>query len=274
MIPNASAASAMTASDSCIDFIKKVEGFSSEPYYDYNQYTVGYGTKCPTEKYFEYKANGIPKTEADRLLRAAVADIEEALNKKLINKYNLAFTQYQFDALVSFSFNVGTSWMTYNSTLRNAILRNANDNDLVYALGLYCTAGGEYLPGLITRRLCEANIYLNGIYSKNVSSDFGYVYYDANGGILTYRVQGFICEDTPPPTTDVVRTGDVFLGWYTELTGGTPVTSLSRAVNGKTLFARWQSSENAEQEDITNTTVRVTGDIVNIRKGKSGKVLC
>ena len=49
-IPKASAASTTTASEHCIDFIKKVEGFSPEPYYDYNQYTVGYGTKCPTEK--------------------------------------------------------------------------------------------------------------------------------------------------------------------------------------------------------------------------------
>jgi uncharacterized protein YgiM (DUF1202 family) len=65
----------------------------------------------------------------------------------------------------------------------------------------------------------------------------------------------------------VARTGDVFLGSYTELTGGTQVTSLTHAVNGKTLFARWQSSENATQEDIASTTVRVIGDVVNIRKG-------
>lgn len=265
-IPEVSAAS-MTASDECIQFIKKIEGFSPQPFYDYNQYTVGYGTKCPSEKYFEYTANGIPKSDAEKLLREHIEDIEETIHKKIIQKYDITLTQHQFDALISFSFNIGTGWMTYNSTLRNAILGNASANELVYAFGLYCTAGGKYLPGLITRRLCEANIYLNGTYSKNVSNKYGYVYYDANGGTLTYRVQGFVCEDNPLPLTDVARPGDVFLGWYTELNGGTQVTNLSRAVNGKTLFARWQSSETAEPEDINNTTVQVTGDIVNIRKG-------
>ena len=266
-LPKAYADSAMTASSSCVDFIKKVEGFSPQPYYDYNQYTVGYGTKCPTEKYFEYTANGIPKSEAEELLKEHITGIEETLNKKLLKKYNLTLSQYQFDALVSFSFNVGTGWMTYDSTLRNAILRNADDNDMVYAFGLYCTAGGKYLPGLITRRLCEANIYLNGFYSKTVSDAYGYVYYDANGGTLTYRVQGYICDESPAPAADVARTGDVFLGWYTELTGGTQVTNLTRGVNGKTLFARWQSSENIQEQNVPTTTVRVTGDGVNIRKG-------
>ena len=261
------AESSMRTSTACIEFIKSVEGFSSQPYYDYNQYTVGYGTKCPTEKYFEYKANGIPKKEAEALLMEYLSGIEETLQKKLISKYDLSLTQYQFDALVSFSFNIGTGWMTYNSTLRNAILQNADNDEMVYSFGLYCTAGGQYLPGLITRRLCEANIYLNGIYSKTVSDEYGYVYYDANGGTLTYRVQGFVCSDSPSPISDVARTGDVFLGWYTELTGGTKVTSLSHAVKGQTLFAHWKSLENAEEQDSVTTSVRVTGDGVNIRKG-------
>lgn len=267
LIPRAFAASAMTASESCVEYIKKVEGFSQWPYYDYNQYTVGYGTKCPTEKYFDYKANGIPKREADVLLREVLADIEDTINKKLIDKYNLTLTQYQFDALVSFSFNIGTGWMTYDSTLRNAILKNANDNDLVHAFGLYCTAGGKYLPGLITRRLCEANMFLNGIYSQNMSNAFGYVYYDANGGSVTYRVQGFVCENNSAPAADATKSGDVFLGWYTDLTGGSQVSVLNRSLRGKTLFARWQSSENTEDQSSSLTTVKVTGDVVNIRSG-------
>ena len=107
--PIAYAESAMTTSTACVEFIKSVEGFSAQPYYDYNQYTVGYGTKCPTEKYFEYKANGIPKKEAEALLMEHLSGIEETLQKNLINKYDLSLTQYQFDALVSFSFNIGSA---------------------------------------------------------------------------------------------------------------------------------------------------------------------
>ena len=257
----------MTASESCVAFIKEVEGFSAKPYYDYSQHTVGYGTKCPDDKYFDYLANGIPEEEAEALLQETISDIEDSIYKKLMEPYGLSFTQHQFDALVSFTFNLGPSWMTYDSTLRNAILRNASDDELVYAFSLYCTAGGNYSTGLINRRLCEANLYLNGIYSKNASNAYGYVFYDPNGGSLTYRIQGFICANTPAPVADAVRNNDIFLGWYTELSGGSQVTELSKALTGKTLFARWQSSENSENQNTHSTFLRVTGDVVNIRKG-------
>ena len=257
----------MTASESCVDFIKQVEGFSARPYYDYKQHTVGYGTKCPTEKYFDYMANGISKTEADVLLRDTVASVADTINKKLIQPYQLTFTQHQFDALVSFSFNLGTSWMSYDSSLRNTLLRNANEDDLVYAFALYCTAGGNYSSGLISRRLCEANMYLNGVYSKRAGDAYGYVFYEPNGGSLTYQVQGFIRENHTIPAVEAVRTGDVFLGWYTDLTGGTKVERLDSNLAGKTLFARWQSSENSEDQQSEATVAIVTGDVVNIRKG-------
>ena len=267
LLPRAYAASSMTASDACIELIKAFEGFSPEPYFDYNQYTVGYGTKCPSEKYFEYKANGIPKREAEALLRQELIDVADDINQKFIDKNRLTLSQHQFDALVSFSYNIGTGWITSNSTLKNAILSNANQNDLVYAFGLYCTAGGKYLPGLVTRRLCEANMYLNGVYSKNVNDAFGYVYYDANGGSVTYRVQAFICENNTAPAANAAKNGDTFLGWYTDLTGGTQVSTLNRELTGKTLFARWQSTENTFDQNPVTATITVTGDVVNIRSG-------
>ena len=77
LLPEAYAASEMKTSDLCINFIKEVEGFSAEPYYDYGQYTVGYGTKCPSEKFFDYLADGIPEKEAEALLRNELAVIED-----------------------------------------------------------------------------------------------------------------------------------------------------------------------------------------------------
>lgn len=267
LIPEANAVSTMTASESCVEFIKKAEGFSAKPYYDYSQHTVGYGTRCPTDKYFEYMANGIPQSEAEALLRETLADIGDTIHKKLMVPYQLAFSQHQFDALVSFSFNIGTAWMSYDSTLRNAILRNAGEDELVYAFSLYCTAGGNYSSGLINRRLCEANLYLNGIYTQDARNAYGYVFFDPNGGSLTYRVQGFLYQNTPAPVADAVRSGDTFLGWYTDLTGGSQVTELTRALSGQTLFARWQSAQNTEEQSSAATVIRVTGDVVNIRKG-------
>ena len=267
LFPRACAASTMEASKSCIEFIKAVEGFSSQPYYDYSQHTVGYGTKCPTDKYFEYYTNGISKEEAEVLLYEAVSEIEDAINEKLIERYGLTFSQHQFDALVSFSYNLGTSWMTYDSTLRSALLRDAGEDDLIYAFSLYSTAGGNYLPTLVTRRLCEANMFLNGVYRQSISDAYGYVFYEPNGGSLTYKVQGFVCENNSAPIADASRNADVFLGWFTDLTGGSQVTKLNKSLTGKTLFARWQSAEDSEDQDSQSTIVHVTGDVVNIRKG-------
>lgn len=267
IIPNANAASVMTASETCVEFIKTVEGFASKPYYDYKQHTVGYGTKCPTDKYFEYYNNGISKEDADLLLREAIATVENSIHNKLIIPYGLTFTQHEFDALVSFSFNIGTAWMTYDSSLRQALLENLSDNEIVYAFSLYSTAGGVYSSGLINRRLCEADMFLNGVYNQKASNTYGYVLYEPNGGSLTYQVQGFICEDRPAPVADAVRREDVFLGWYTDVTGGTWVEELTPELNGKTLFARWQSSEDSEEHDSPAVVITVTGDVVNIRKG-------
>ena len=267
LAPRACAAPAMTASESCIEFIKDIEDFSPQPYYDYGQHTVGYGTKCPSDKYFDYLTNGITKSEAEALLREAVAEVSDAIHSKLMEPYGITFTQHQFDALVSFSFNLGTGWMTYDSTLRSAILTGADDDEFVYAFSLYSTAGGNYVSGLVTRRLCEANMFLNGVYSTTASSAYGYVFYEPYGGSLTYQVQGYICESRSEPVADARRTGDVFLGWYTDLTGGTKVTELTKALNGKTLFARWQSAEDPENQGSASTVVRVTGDVVNIRNG-------
>lgn len=267
LLPRAKAAETMTASEACIEFIKSMEGFSAKPYYDYKQHTVGYGTKCPTDKYFDYLANGISKKEAEELLHAAVTEIEEAITKKMIDRYGLSFTQHQFDALVSFSFNLGTSWMSYDSSLRSAIVNKAGDDALVYAFGLYCTAGGVYSTGLIQRRLCEANMYLNGIYSKNPGSTYGYVFYEPNGGSLTYQVQGFIFGNDAPPAAEAVRTADVFTGWYTDVSGGTKVTALTKELSGKTLYAQWQSGETIPEEEVPSIVIAVTGDVVNIRKG-------
>ena len=266
-LPRASAASAMAPSEACVEFIKKAEGFSAKPYYDYSQHTVGYGTKCPDDKYFEYLANGIPQEEAEILLLDTITDVADSINKRLMIPYGLSLSQHQFDALISFTFNLGSAWMTYDSSLRHAILTNANEDDLVYAFSLYCTAGGNYSSGLIRRRLNEANLYLNGDYSQNSGNTYGYVFYDPNGGSLTYRVQGFISGNNPLPVADAVRSGDTFLGWYTDLAGGSLVTNLNSSLTGKTLFARWQSSENPENQDSTSTILRVTGDVVNIRKG-------
>ena len=64
--PTVFAASEMTVSDALVEVLKQEEGFSAKPYWDYGQWTVGYGTKCPQEKLKQYQTYGIPEEDAIR----------------------------------------------------------------------------------------------------------------------------------------------------------------------------------------------------------------
>ena len=263
----------MHASNDCIRVLKAEEGFSRKPYWDYTQYTVGYGTCCPSDMVQYYTQNGITEQEAETLLRNHLIKIERDINKKVIDKYGLKLTQNQFDALVLFSFNCGTSWCYETSgTFHTAIAKGYKGNDLIRAFALWCSAGGEIKSFLLRRRLSEANMYLNGVYSQNPPDNYCYVLYDANGGTTSPRSQGYDSKLTAKPFPVPTYSGYTFQGWFTAKTGGTKVTVLDASTKGKTLYAQWKDS-NGKAPSENNTTkqdpvnVTVTGVDVNLRQG-------
>ena len=263
----------LTASDNCIKILKQEEGFSRTPYWDFTQYTVGYGTKCPDDMVDHYNRNGITEAEAETLLKNHLAAIERDIHAKIIDKYGLKLAQNQFDALVLFSYNCGTSWAyELNGTFHIAIAKGATGNDLIRAFALWCSAGNQIRTFLLRRRLSEANMYLNNVYSQTPPDNYCYVLYDANGGTTSPRSQGYDSNLTAKPFPVATREGYTFLGWFTAKTGGTKVTVLNAATKNKTLYAQWKDAEgNAPpSNDPTEekpVTVTVTGTDVNLRKG-------
>ncbi len=256
-------------SDACVDIIKQNEGFCAKPIWDYAQYTVGYGTRCPDDMLAYYKEHGITEAEAVTLLRNHLAAVEKEINEKLIVKYNKELTQNQFDALVSFSYNCGTGWLYHPEyTFTKAILNGETGAELIRCFALWCSAGGEVLTYLLNRRLSEANIYLNGVYAKDPPENYCYVLYNANGGSTDPRTQGYSVEYGSAPYPVPVYAGHTFAGWYTARTGGTKVEKLDASHHGTTLYAHWID---AEGEDVKQNglpvTVTVTGQDVNVRKG-------
>ena len=136
----------LITSDTCIQMIKAEEGFCRTPYWDYAQYTVGYGTRCPDDKIEYYTQHGITNEEAEELLRYYLTSIEEDLNTRLIEKYSLTLQQHQFDALVMFSYNCGTGWLyKQQDNLRDAIVSGATGNELIDRFTRWCNAGGQIL---------------------------------------------------------------------------------------------------------------------------------
>lgn len=116
--------SQLRASDGMIKFVGEKEGFVSYVTYDTianNLPTLGHGyVVWPGQCFY----NGLTKNEGYALLVDAVNNdsYTSKVNSMLINN-NIRFNQQQFDALVSFSYNLGTGW-TSSSDLKNILLNS------------------------------------------------------------------------------------------------------------------------------------------------------
>jgi lysozyme len=158
----------MNVSDKSIKVIKHHEGVRTTPYQcPALLWTIGIGHVIdPTHARVplaERKSLPIPEgwnrkismEEVDDILRKDLATFERGVERYCPVK----LTQGQFDALVSFSFNVGLGTLQ-RSTLRQKILRGdmegAAEEFLKYTIG-----GGKVLKGLVNRRNDERAMFLS-----------------------------------------------------------------------------------------------------------------
>ena len=112
------------------------------------KWTIGYGHTDGVNQ-------GMLITEktADAFLKQ---DIQKAEDE--VNRIDADLTQEQFDALVSFVFNVGIQAFRV-STLRKLIERDPNDKKIADEFRRWVYAGNKMLPGLVKRREQEIKLY-------------------------------------------------------------------------------------------------------------------
>ena len=96
----------------------------------------------------------LTKNEADVLLRVDLVKFEDKLNQSL----RVQLQQHQFDALVSYTFNIGWSETMMRLINANSPMKNIVD----WWENHYITANGVKMPGLIKRRKSEAHLYSTG----------------------------------------------------------------------------------------------------------------
>lgn len=274
----AAAADTFTVSNDCVDFIKAFEGFSKYPYYDNGHFTVGYGTTCPAGNYDRYRVYGISEEEAIDLLKEHLDNFEDRVNQ-FIQSYNLSLQQHQFDALVSFTYNVGYEWMYERTGLMyHAVLNGMTGNDFLFAITLWSRSGENTVLGLVKRRLAEANLYLNGVYSDKVPDRYGYVLFDHidstyEGVSRTIRVQGYDADLTDQVRSVAVSGNKGFGGWYSSASGGREITRLDHSTKGMRLYPRWSSNSESTAPGtgtdpvIARGKVSVRSGSLNIRSG-------
>lgn len=289
--PRSRAAEAMTTSQQMIDVLKKMEGFARRAYWDYSQWTVGYGTRCPNDMLGEYDAEtgrDITVAEAEALLREMLTGFEDEVNR-LIRKYDLVLSQNEFDALVSITYNCGGAWTRNDGAILNMAVRSgATGTDLIYAMCLYSKVDTDY--ALVSRRLSEAYMYLEGGYEAyNTGADgtypesYRYVYLDGNGGNVHYAIHGYdgadgaapnACFTSVPTGTDSQGESFVysFAGWYTARSGGSRVDALDGSLpNGTVLYAHWADPSGQTVELNVGTPAEgltaTAGSRINVRTG-------
>ena len=146
----------MNVSKAAIALIKHHEGVRSRPYRcPANLWTVGVGHLIGDGKLLPNSYNRtFSQEEIDGILKSDLRRFELGVHKMLPN---VPLRQHEFDALVSFCFNLGLGCFQ-RSTLRQALLRG-DKKAAMESLVKYCRAGGKILRGLQIRRLDEKALF-------------------------------------------------------------------------------------------------------------------
>jgi len=236
LLPSAAyAVETFTTSEEGIAFIKEFEDYRPTPYLDNGKWYIGYGTLCEEGEY----PNGISEEDGERLMRESVTVAEDLVNNLLMT-YGISVTQYQFDALVDMTYNLGTQWMVPTNRLCAYLIsgiQQYSEVEVVNAIATWCHQGTEVRTNLVTRRLRCAYLFLYGLYENDAPAAYTYIHFDPNGGTMENRTVfypvGWAYGELPVPQL----AGQAFSGWYTA--EGAQLTGTETAAVPLDVTARW-----------------------------------
>lgn len=284
MVPVTAAAAENKISEAAITVLKQLTTFKDTCYYvTGSEFRTGYGTVCKEKHHFDTtgqpqdtdkNVHTITQRQADTALRAYLTELDKQVNS-FAAKNNLTLTQNQHDALVVYTHGAGTAWLSGTGALKSAIVSKASTNELLNVMS--SLKDGQY-----ARHQVEVNMYVNGVYSNVIPTQYKTVKYDVNtddpnakiaaGNGSTYSMR-FDASKTISHVT-ASRPGYKFLGWYTEPFDGRLMPKLNVACvddsinpreNGQyTLYAYWQDTSDTHgvavvypmlASDLLSTTV-------------------
>lgn len=146
----------MQISNAGISLIKEFEGCKLKAYQDsVGVWTIGYGWTQPVDGRKIGPGMVIDQPTAERLLKCGLVQYEQGVNQLV----KVIITQGQFDALVSFAYNLGLRALSTSTLLRKL---NAGDKQgAAVEFGKWVNAGGVRLNGLVKRREAERKLFLS-----------------------------------------------------------------------------------------------------------------
>lgn len=140
----------LTVDEEWLQLVTNFEGLRLKAYQDsVGVWTIGYGHTGGDVS----PGMTITEDEADALLMDDVERFEDFVNRLV----NVPVTQWQFDALVSFCFNLGQGNLSSSTLLKKL---NAKDYEgAAQEFNEWVYAGGEKLRGLVRRRKAESLMF-------------------------------------------------------------------------------------------------------------------
>lgn len=134
-------------------FIEAFEGRRLTAYQDsVGIWTIGFGHTTAAGEPYITRDMTITGDEADRILAADLAKVE----RQVLGCIKQPLNQAQFDALVSFTFNLGQGNLSRSSLARRV---NAGDYEVAGEFIKWNRAGNQVLDGLTRRRKAEARMW-------------------------------------------------------------------------------------------------------------------
>ena len=147
----------MKISEKGLVLIKEFEGLVLKPYKDaVGIPTIGYGnTYYEDGRKVSLSDPAITEERATALLKMVVKRYEDAINRYV----QVPITQNQFDALVSFAYNVGNENVRKSTLMK--LLNHKQYTEAADQLLRWNKAGGKTLKGLTRRRQAERVLFLS-----------------------------------------------------------------------------------------------------------------
>ena len=153
----------MKTSENGLKLIQEFESFVNAPYLDSARvWTIGYGsTYYPNGKPVTGRDKPITREYAETIQRHVISkDFEPVINELLEREIVSGFVnQNMYDAIVSLTYNIGTSGFKRSSVLK--LLKQGDKFNAGNAFLLWNMAGGKVLRGLVRRREKERKLFLS-----------------------------------------------------------------------------------------------------------------
>lgn len=149
--------SKMKISDNGLKLLQQFEGFRAKAYQcSAGIWTIGWGHTSAAGLPKVYKGMTTDKAGALAMLKRDLVQYEQAVIKNV----KCSLTQNEFDALVSFCYNVGVHGFAASSVVR--YLNTGRKDQVGAGFAMWVKAGGKTVKGLVNRRAAETKLF----YSK------------------------------------------------------------------------------------------------------------